>query len=82
MTIHGYYFSFTQFYLPSPITYTIYFSGPLFVILIDYFVYNTKITKKQSIGVIIAFFGVLLTTNGAIIMSFITGNYSEFDSKF
>lgn len=32
--LYGYGFAESQFYLPSPVLYTIYFSGPLFVMLL------------------------------------------------
>jgi hypothetical protein len=32
LTVYGYGFAESQFYLPLPVIYTIYFSGPFFVI--------------------------------------------------
>ena len=80
MTVHGYAFSEALFYLPSPILYTLYFSGPLFIISIDYLAFKNTITKKQAQGAGLAFIGVLLTSNGLIITSWITG--TEFESSF
>ena len=57
----------SQFYLPLPVNYTIYFSGPIFVLIMEYYMYGQIITKKQATGVVFAIVGVLLTTNGQLI---------------
>lgn len=36
LAIYGFGFAESQFYISAPVLYTIYFSGPLFIILIDY----------------------------------------------
>lgn len=52
------------FVLPFSVVFTINNSCALFVFVIDYYLYNVKINKKQVYGVIWGFFGVLLTVNG------------------
>lgn len=46
LTVYGFGFAEAQFYLPSPVIYTIFFSGPLFIVSIDYLVFGIKITYK------------------------------------
>lgn len=81
LTIHGTAFTAAQFYLPAPVLYTLYFSGPLFIISVDYFAYDMKITKNQLKGVIMAFVGVMCVSNGQLITAWISGNY-DFTTKF
>ena len=81
MAVHGAAFTELQFYLPSPILYTLYFSGPLFIISVDYFAYGMKITQKQFKGVIVSFIGVLCVSNGQLITAWIYGS-SDFPTKF
>jgi drug/metabolite transporter (DMT)-like permease len=53
-----------QFYLPVPITHTLGCTGPLFIFLIQYLLGGVQMTKKQIIGVSIAFLGILFVANG------------------
>jgi len=69
------------FYLPITVVHTIYSSGPLFVLAIDYFLHHIVITRRQLIGVICAFMGVLLTINGHVIYTLFDANDAH-DSKF
>ena len=73
LSIYGYAFAEAQFYLPPPVIYTIYFSGPLFVVSLDYLIFKITITSKQMKGVIISFIGVILASNGQLIMATILG---------
>lgn len=57
-------FAESQFYLPAPICYTIFFSGPLFIMIIDSTYFKIKMSKQQSVGVMLTGTGVLLTANG------------------
>ena len=81
MAIHGAAFTEAQFYLPSPVLYTLYFSGPLFIISVDYFAYGMTITKNQLKGAIMAFAGVLCVSNGQLITAWISG-HSDFSTDF
>jgi len=67
LTIYGIIFAECFFYLPISVVHTIYSGGPVFVIMIDYFIHSIKITTRQSVGVIIAIIGVILTVNGPLI---------------
>jgi hypothetical protein len=64
LIIHGITMAGVQFYLPIPITHTLGCTGALFVFAIQYFHAGVKVTKSQSVCIIIAFFGILLTVNG------------------
>ena len=73
LTIYGFVFSECQFYLPSPIIYTIYFSSPLSVLSLEFLIFNRKVNRREALGVIISLIGVVLTSNGMHIKSFFTG---------
>ena len=81
-TLHGLMLAEAQFYLPLPVIYTIYFSGPIFVLMMEYYIYGQNITKTQATGVAFAIIGVLLTTNGQLIETLVTGNVSASASDF
>ena len=61
---------FFQFVLPLPIIHTISSSGVLFVFMIDYLQNGVTINQKQAYGIIAGIVGVLLTTNGSLIMRY------------
>ena len=75
--IHGLVMGFTQFVLPLPIIHTISCSGTLFVFLIDYLKNGVTINQKQSYGIIAGMLGVLLATNGSLIMKYFDSSYEE-----
>jgi hypothetical protein len=52
------------FYLPQPVIHTINSTGPIFVIIEDYFINKIKINKQQLQGIILSFIGIFLTING------------------
>lgn len=79
--IYGYGFGESHFYLPSPVLYTIFFSGPLFVMLLEYFFYGITLSERQLRGVILTGIGVLLTANGQLIWGWITNN-NTFETNF
>lgn len=66
LVLYGFIFAQCFFYLPINVVHTLYSSGPIFVLTIDYLINKIEITKKQMYGAIIAFIGVLLTVNGHI----------------
>jgi drug/metabolite transporter (DMT)-like permease len=53
-----------QFYLPIPITHTLGCTGPLFIFLVQYVLGGIIMTKKQGLGVLLAFIGILFVANG------------------
>ena len=73
MFFQGMCFSWSLYYLPLPIAFTINNSSPLFVVILDKLFYGIELNRKQLIWLIIAFIGVILTVNGNQIMSQITG---------
>lgn len=64
MAVHGFMMVISQYFLPLPIVHTIAMSGVSWTFVIDYFKNGVKINKKQLIGVILSFVGVLITSNG------------------
>ena len=58
-SLHGLLFAEAQFYLSLPVNYTIYFSGPIFVLIMECKLYGQTVTKRQTIGVVLATIGVL-----------------------
>jgi drug/metabolite transporter (DMT)-like permease len=46
-------------------------TGPLFVFIIDYFLYNVSINRKQFLGIAFGVIGVIITINGDVIMTLI-----------
>jgi drug/metabolite transporter (DMT)-like permease len=56
------------------VLYTIYFSGPLFIIIIDYTYFKNTISKQQTVGVALTGAGVLLTANGQALWARLMGN--------
>jgi drug/metabolite transporter (DMT)-like permease len=71
LTLYFVVFALTQFYLPQPIIQTINSCGPIFIFVLDYLINGVKITKSQSIGVLLAIIGVLITINGDYILELI-----------
>lgn len=71
LVLYGFVFAQCFFYLPINIVHTLYSSGPIFVLGIDYLINKIEITKKQMYGAICAFVGVLLTVNGHILYQII-----------
>ena len=63
----GFVFAQSFFYLPINLVHTLSTSGPVYVLLIDYFLYKIEISRKQVIGVIIAVIGMALAVNGDLI---------------
>lgn len=74
LVTYGFIFAQCFFYLPINVVHTLYSSGPIFVLTIDYLVNKIEISKKQFYGAICAFIGVLLTVNGHIIYQIINEN--------
>ena len=71
LTIDAYILAIVQFYLPLPIVHTLGCSGTVFVFILDYYINGAKLNKKQIVGIIICFFGVILVANGRWIIGFI-----------
>lgn len=64
MSIHGFMLSLSQYFLPLPIVHTIAMSGISWTFVIDYIKNGVKINKKQFIGIILSFLGVIIVSNG------------------
>lgn len=61
--------------------YTISSSGPVLVYVIDYFMNDATITKKQIIGIFVACVGIALTINSHLLyrwMGIVEDTHSEF----
>jgi hypothetical protein len=58
------------FYLPQPVIHTINCSGPIFVIIEDYFINGVKINSQQFKGIVFTFLGIILTINGEGIVKY------------
>jgi len=69
-------FSWSMYYLPLPIAFTINASSPLFVAILDKIFYGIELNKKQLVWLIFAFMGVILTINGQGLME-ILGGYNQ-----
>lgn len=65
--LYGLVFAQSFFYLPITVVHTLYSSGPLFVLAMDYFINKVTVTPRQLRGILISFSGVLLTVNGHVI---------------
>lgn len=77
LVFYSYVFAQCFFYLPINVVHTLYSSGPIFVLAIDYLINGVQITRKQLIGSAIAFLGVLLTVNGHILYQLLGDNHIE-----
>jgi len=62
--IHSLTLALCGFYLPQPVIHTINCTGPIFVIIEDYFINHVKINSKQLKGIVFTFLGIVLTING------------------
>jgi drug/metabolite transporter (DMT)-like permease len=67
LTLYSFIFAQSFFYLPINVVHTLYSSGPIFVLAIDYLINRIVITRRQLVGGMVAFLGVLLTVNGHIL---------------
>lgn len=81
LVLYGFIFAQCFFYLPINVVHTLYSSGPIFVLAIDYLINRIEITRKQMYGAICAFLGVLLTVNGHILYQII-GDGETSNSEF
>lgn len=75
ITIQSIIFTIAQYYLTQPIISTINNTGPLIVFILDYFINNVTITKKQFYGVICGIIGVVLTINGEFFIKLFNPNF-------
>lgn len=67
LVLYSFIFAQCFFYLPINVVHTLYSSGPIFVLAIDYLINKIVITRRQMVGAMTAFLGVLLTVNGHIL---------------
>jgi drug/metabolite transporter (DMT)-like permease len=75
MVVHGVTFAISQFYLPLPIVHTIGSASPLFVFILDFYMYGITINKKQTLGIVVSLIGTLLTVNGPYMMKIFDATY-------
>ena len=68
-------FGLSQFYLPMPIVHTIGSTGTLFIILLDHFINGVKLNRKQVVGVVVSFLGMILVINGKWLIHYVDPNY-------
>ena len=77
MCTHTFTMAFSQFILPLPIVHTVACSGTLMIFIIDYLKNGVVINKYQIIGVGVGLVGVLLSTNGGLIMKIFDPSYEQ-----
>ena len=70
-----------QFYVPLPIIHTVGALGPVFVVILEYFLESKKITAKQGLGIGISFIGTFFVSNAHLLTSWIHPG-TEFESEF
>lgn len=75
-------YAWAQFYLPLPVVVTLQATSPIFATIFDRIINKITLNNKQYTYLAIAFFGVLLTTNGNYIYFLITGTNPEKNSSF
>lgn len=80
-TVHSFVLCWSQVYLPLYIVHTISAFGPIFVCMLNYFIYGKTINRHQITGMFVAFLGILLTVNGRSILALIDPEY-HFSSDF
>jgi drug/metabolite transporter (DMT)-like permease len=52
-------------------------SGSIFVFVLDYFIHGVQVNKKQLIGMVLGFLGVILTVNGDYLVDLFDPEYSR-----
>ena len=75
-------YAMVQFYLPLPIAITLNATSPIFIYIYDYLIYGVTINHTQTVYVVIAVIGVILTANGAYFATLIDPNFSNDSSSF
>ena len=78
--VHSLTLAVCGFYLPQPVIHTINCSGPIFVIIEDYFINGIKINSQQLTGIVFTFLGIILTINGEGMMAYWFDDVPRFDS--
>ena len=73
MTIQGFIYSWSLFYLPLPIAVTMYAGTPIFIAIWDYIIFGQRLNSRQKGWFFLAFLGVVLTANGAYLKSMFFG---------
>ena len=82
MVLHNFGYTFSQFYLPLPVAITLNSISPIFVYIYDYYLYGVTINRTQIVFLMIAIFGVVVTSNGSYLISYIDEDYNINQSKF
>lgn len=73
MIFQGLAYAWSQFYLPLPIAVTLQSTSPIFASIFDKLLNNIDLNFRQRIWLLVAFLGVILTSNGAYIHYLLTG---------
>ena len=82
MVVQGLVYGWSQFYLPLPIALTLTASSPLFAAVFDRVINGVKLNQMQVIWLLVAFIGVILTTNGNYLLLLFTGKRIDNSSTF
>ena len=82
MVIQGFAYAWAQFYLPLSIAVTLASTSPIFASIFDKLLNNIDLNFRQRMWLMVAFIGVILTTNGVYINYLITGTTADDNSNF
>lgn len=67
MVFHGLAMTGSVYFLELPLVYTVFNSGPIFVFIIDYFMFKTPVSLRQLLGIVICCIGITLSINSHLI---------------
>lgn len=70
-------YSAVQYYLPLPIAITLSTTTPIFVCIYDYLLYGIAINHLQIFFLVLSVIGVLITANGAYLITLVDSSYSN-----
>ena len=73
MVVQGWVYGWSMFYLPLPVAMTLTATSPLFASIFDRIINGVKLNKAQVFWLVVAFVGVILTTNGNYFLFLLTG---------
>lgn len=80
MVFNGMFVAFAQFYLPLSVVHSLGGTGTIFLLGLEYLYEGKKVSRNQGIGIIITIVGVILISNGRLILSHFSED--EFESDF
>jgi drug/metabolite transporter (DMT)-like permease len=82
MAIQGLAYAGVQFYLPLPIAITLTCASPIFTSFFDRVLNKVYLNRTQTLWLVVAFLGVVLTANGKYFTYLISGNQTEGSTSF